>query len=88
MGSYDYSVNTVVNFSMINCRMNHINDRTRWGVIGTNFCKDIKPAQRPFPYERCQRLRVRGLTTANGKKPRVSTNAQIENSVVLIEGEG
>ncbi len=41
MGSYDYSVNSVVNFSMINCRMNHILDRTRWGVIGTNFCKNI-----------------------------------------------
>ena len=26
---------------MINCRMNHINDRTRWGVIGSNFCKNI-----------------------------------------------
>lgn len=41
MGSYDYSANSVVNFSMVNCRMNHINDRTRWGVIGTNFCKNI-----------------------------------------------
>lgn len=41
MGSYDYSANRVVNFSMINCRMNHILDRTRWGVIGTNYCKNI-----------------------------------------------
>lgn len=41
MGSYDYSANSVVNFTMINCRMNHILDRTRWGVIGTNFCKNI-----------------------------------------------
>ncbi len=41
MGSYDYSVSNVVNFRMINCRMNHINDRTRWGIIGTNFCKNI-----------------------------------------------
>ncbi len=41
MGSYDYSVSNVVNYSMINCRMNHINDRTRWGVIGSNFCKNI-----------------------------------------------
>jgi hypothetical protein len=226
MGSYDYSVSNVVNFSMINCRMHHINDRTRWGVIGTNFCKnilledctlsrmdthmgvsgtyvirrcklgymglnaigrglltvedstlyggslinfrsdygstwegnvvirncrwipasgkpswphmihtrndgmhdfgytcfmpreisidglfvddsnhpkdyqgmyllsdpdggkDIKQADRPFPYEWCQRLRVRGLSTASGKTPRVSPNAQIEKNVVLIEGEG
>lgn len=41
MGSYDYTANNVVNFNMINCRMNHINDRTRWGVIATNFCKNI-----------------------------------------------
>jgi hypothetical protein len=41
MGSYDYNARDVVNFRMINCRMNHINDRTRWGVIGSNFCKNI-----------------------------------------------
>ena len=41
MGSYDYNANNVVNFRMINCRMNHITDRTRWGVIGSNFCKNI-----------------------------------------------
>jgi hypothetical protein len=41
MGTYDYNANNVVNFSMINCRMNHITDRTRWGVIGSNFCKNI-----------------------------------------------
>jgi hypothetical protein len=41
MGSYDYTANSVVNFTMINCRMDKITDRTRWGVIGTNFCKNI-----------------------------------------------
>ena len=41
MGSYDYHANNVVNFQMINCRMNHICDRTRWGVIASNFCKNI-----------------------------------------------
>jgi len=41
MGSYDYSAGNVVNFRMINCRMNHLTDRTRWGIIGSNFCKDI-----------------------------------------------
>lgn len=41
MGSYDYSASSVVNFTMINCRMDDINDRRRWGVIGTNFCKNI-----------------------------------------------
>ena len=41
MGSYDLHANSVVNFRVINCRMNHICDRTRWGVIATNFCKNI-----------------------------------------------
>lgn len=41
MGTYDYNANNVVGFSMIGCRMNHITDSTRWGVIGSNFCKNI-----------------------------------------------
>ena len=41
MGSYDYFASNVVNFRMIGCRMNSINDRTRWGVIASNFCKTI-----------------------------------------------
>lgn len=228
MGSYDYSVSNVVNFRMINCRMNHICDRTRWGVIGSNFCKNIlledcvlsrmdthmgvagtytirrctlghmglnaigrglltvedstlygrnlvsfrrdygstwegdliirncrwipscgdttwphmigvsndgmhdfgypcsmpreviidglfvddanhpedyhgmyfftdpdrafsddeaitPAAERPFPYARCQKVRVRGLSTASGTKPQVSPNAELQNSVVVIE---
>ena len=41
MGSYDIHANNVVNFHMHNCRMNLICDRTRWGVIASNFCKNI-----------------------------------------------
>jgi hypothetical protein len=41
MGSYDIHANNVVNLQLMNCRMNHICDRTRWGVIATNFCKNI-----------------------------------------------
>ncbi|MEZ4615515.1 MAG: hypothetical protein R2867_08375 [Caldilineaceae bacterium] len=41
MGSYDIHANHVVNFAMFNCHMNLICDRTRWGVIATNFCKNI-----------------------------------------------
>ena len=41
MGSYDYNANSVVNFTMISCQMDNINDRSLWGVIGTNFCKNI-----------------------------------------------
>src|SRR5690606_20915830 len=41
MGSYDYNADSVVNFSMIGCRMDDILDRSLWGVIGTNNCKNI-----------------------------------------------
>ena len=41
MGSYGYQASYVVNFRMLGCRMSDILDRTRWGVIGTNFMKNI-----------------------------------------------
>lgn len=41
MGTYDLSANEVVNFTLSGCRMDNICDPTRWGVIGTNFCKNI-----------------------------------------------
>ncbi len=43
MGTYGYSVSLVVNFRMLGCRMEmeKINDRSRWGVIGSNFMKNI-----------------------------------------------
>lgn len=41
MGTYDLTANDVVNFTMVRCRMDNICDTTRWGVIGTNFCKNI-----------------------------------------------
>ncbi|KRF21500.1 hypothetical protein [Paenibacillus sp. Soil787] len=41
MGSYDFHANSVIDFKLINCRMNNISDRTRWGVIASNFCKNI-----------------------------------------------
>jgi hypothetical protein len=220
MGSYDYSASGVVNFTMIHCQMDNIDDRTRWGVIGTNFCKNIlledctlnrmdthmgvsgiyvirncvlgyaglnaigrgvlvveestlhgnslinfrsdygstwqgdviirnsrwipacgktctpqmfsawndgrhdfgypcsmpreitidglyvddshhpegyqgmylfcdpggsDPADSPFPYRQCQQVKVRGLTTASGKKPRISPNGKVETSVVVVE---
>ena len=41
MGTYGYEASQVVNFRMIACRMENILDRTRWGVISTNFMKNI-----------------------------------------------
>ena len=45
------------------------------------------PADRPFPYTWCQKVTVRGLTTASGKKPRISPNAQAGKSIILSEGD-
>ena len=42
MGSYDLRVGRVCNFSMKNCRTNNILDRSRWGTIATDFCKNIR----------------------------------------------
>ena len=42
MGSYDISLNRALNVSFLNCsQTNDINDRTYWGIMGTNYCKNL-----------------------------------------------
>ncbi|MDP4995705.1 MAG: hypothetical protein NWQ16_05740 [Akkermansiaceae bacterium] len=42
MGSYDISVSRALNVSFVNCRQfNDIKDRSRWGIMGSNFCKNL-----------------------------------------------
>lgn len=42
MGSYDISVGRALNVSFINCsQTNNINDRTYWGILGSNYCKNL-----------------------------------------------
>ena len=42
MGSYDISVGRAINISFINCRQtNDINDRTYWGILGSNYGKNM-----------------------------------------------
>jgi len=42
MGSYDISVNRALNVSFVNCsQTNDINDRTYWGIIGSNYSKNL-----------------------------------------------
>ena len=42
MGTYDISPNRALNISFINCsQTNDINDRTYWGIMGSNYCKNI-----------------------------------------------
>ncbi|MBO9154274.1 hypothetical protein ACFOTA_18810 [Chitinophaga sp. GCM10012297] len=42
MGTYDISVNRALNVSFINCRQtNDITDATYWGIMGSNFSKNL-----------------------------------------------
>ena len=42
MGSYDLSANNSVNVSFVNCRQTtDINDRRHWGILGSNYCKNM-----------------------------------------------
>ncbi len=42
MGSYDISVNRALNVSFVNCsQTNDINDNRYWGILGSNFCKNL-----------------------------------------------
>lgn len=42
MGSYDILVNRALNISFIKCsQTNDINDRTYWGIMGSNFSKNL-----------------------------------------------
>lgn len=47
MGTYDLSANRALNVSFVNCtQTNDINDRTYWGILGSNYCKNML-------YDRC-----------------------------------
>lgn len=43
MGTYGYAANHVVNFRMLNCRMDEaaIHDTSRWGIATSNFMKNV-----------------------------------------------
>ncbi len=42
MGSYDISLNRALNVTFRNCsQTNDINDRQYWGIMGSNYCKNL-----------------------------------------------
>jgi len=42
MGTYDLSINRALNVSFVNCsQTNDINDNKYWGILGSNFCKNL-----------------------------------------------
>lgn len=88
MGSYDISVNRAVNVSFINCsQTNDINDRTYWGIMGSNYSKNLV-------YDNCRLSRfdahkgVANATIRNSTLGHMGINAigvgvlTVENSTV------
>ncbi len=42
MGTYDISLNRALNVSFVNCsQTNDINDGRYWGIMGSNYCKNL-----------------------------------------------
>lgn len=42
MGSYDITASRALNVSFVNCsQTNDINDRNYWGILGSNYCKNL-----------------------------------------------
>jgi len=42
MGTYDISLGRALNVSFVNCsQTNDINDNTYWGILGSNYCKNL-----------------------------------------------
>ncbi|MGY4384896.1 hypothetical protein ACVWYN_001930 [Pedobacter sp. UYP24] len=89
MGTYDLSVDHALNVSFINCsQINDINDTKYWGIMGSNFCKNLL-------YDHCTLSRfdahqgVANATIRNSKLGHMGINAigsgllTIENTTVL-----
>jgi len=79
MGSYDISIKNSLNIALINVsQFNDIMDRSRWGIIGTNFCKNLS-------YDGCKLSRFdahQGVTNATIR------NSSIGHMGVLLTGFG
>ena len=84
MGSYDLSVNRALNVSFVNCRQsNDINDRQYWGILGSNYSKNLV-------YDRCTFSRfdahmgVANATIRNSTLGHMGINA-IGTGTLLVE---
>lgn len=84
MGSYDISVNRALNVTFRNCtQTNDINDRTYWGIMGSNYSKNLS-------YDRCilsrfdAHMGVANATIRNSTLGHMGINA-IGTGTLLIE---
>jgi hypothetical protein len=79
MGSYDVSLGSSVNVALINVtQFNDIMDRSRWGVIGSNFCKNLS-------YEGCKLSR---FDAHQGVANATIRNSTIGHMGLLLTGFG
>jgi hypothetical protein len=79
MGSYDISPARALNVTFENCRQsNDINDRKYWGIMGSNFCKNLR-------YERCSFSR---FDAHQGVYNATIRNSTIGHMGVLAIGKG
>jgi len=84
MGTYDISVSRALNVSFVNCsQTNDINDRRYWGILGSNYCKNLL-------YDNCTFSRfdahmgVANATIRNSTLGHMGINA-IGNGVLTVE---
>ncbi len=84
MGTYDLLVSSALNVSFINCsQTNDINDRTYWGILGSNYCKNLL-------YDHCilsrfdAHMGVANATTRNSTLGHIGINA-IGTGVLTLE---
>ncbi|WP_374758078.1 hypothetical protein [Fibrella forsythiae] len=84
MGTYDLSANRALNVSFLNCsQTNDINDTRYWGILGSNFCKNLL-------YDGCTLSRfdahqgVANATIRNSTLGHMGINA-IGSGLLLIE---
>jgi hypothetical protein len=84
MGSYDIVVNRAIHVSFINCKQtNDINDKTYWGIMGSNYSKNLL-------YDSCTFSRfdahmgVANATIRNSTLGHMGINA-IGNGVLRVE---
>ncbi len=84
MGTYDLSVNRALNVSFVNCsQTNDINDTKYWGILGSNFSKNLL-------YDQCTLSRfdahqgVANATIRNSTLGHMGINA-IGSGLLLVE---
>ncbi|HNR07493.1 MAG TPA: hypothetical protein PKM27_09270 [Saprospiraceae bacterium] len=84
MGSYDILVNRALHVSFKNCsQTNDIDDRTYWGIMGSNYCKNLL-------YDRCTLSRfdahkgVANATIRNSTLGHMGINA-IGSGILTVE---